>query len=88
MEGSSEFQDLLKQTSEKVLRALDASPDGPEGRSAWELKVELKVPNALLYLALGSLSRDGVIEIAPRELSYRIKRAHASKLVPGQPGLQ
>ena len=91
MEGSNEFKDLLNATAQRVLRVLDAPAaaggQASEGRSAWELKIELKVPNALIYLALGALCRDGLIEIAPRELTYRIKRTHAPSMVPGQPAL-
>ena len=44
------------------------------GRTAWELKMELKVPNSVLYLALGLLLQQDRIEIAPHELTYRVRK--------------
>lgn len=69
--ASAEFSEHVRLTAEKVLRLLD-EPSG--GRTAWELKLELKVPNAVLFLALGRLAREGRIEIEPQELTYRVRR--------------
>ena len=71
--SASEFGELLKTTSARVLRLLD-EPSAAGGRTAWELKMELKVPNAVLYLALGRLAGEGAVEIEPQELSYRVRR--------------
>jgi hypothetical protein len=77
MEGSPEFRDLLAKTAQRVLQSLDrpaAGGEGPVPSTAWELKLQLKVPNALLYLALGWLAREGQIEMTPQDWTYRIRR--------------
>ena len=84
METAAEFQDLLQHTSDRILRALKPPNGGPPtARTAWELKMELKVPNSLLYIALGTLVRDERIVIEPHELTYKV-RAHATATIPSQ----
>ena len=88
MAASSEFKETIERTAERVLKALAENPQSPapsagapEGRTAWDLKLELKVPNALIFLALGALVRDGRIELEPEGLTYRIHH-HAKATIP------
>lgn len=71
----SEFRDLVYHTADRVVQALDSASGNGSGRTAWDLKLELKTPAPLLYMALGVLVREGQIELEPHELTYRVRRA-------------
>jgi hypothetical protein len=76
----SELTELVRQTAARVLRLLD---DSQADRTAWDLKMELKVPNAVLFMSLGVLVAEGAVEVEPQELTYRVRR-NVPAPVPGQ----
>ncbi|MBI4052015.1 MAG: hypothetical protein HY400_05875 [Elusimicrobia bacterium] len=41
--------------------------------SAWELKIALKIPNSLLYMALGILIREGFIQLSQDGFTYKVR---------------
>ena len=86
MDGAADFKEHLRRTSDRIMQALDA-PEGEHGtpveRTAWDLKLELKIPQSLLYLALGSLLREHRVELLSRELTY-VVRKNVSASVPSQ----
>ena len=66
----SDFATQLDSIAERILAELEAAG---QAKTAWELKLRLKIPLSELYLALGRLERDGCIHIAPEGLSYRVQ---------------
>lgn len=89
----SDQHDSVRQNAERVLGALE-TPDGPRTMTAWDLKLDLKLPNSALYLALGWLAREGKIALEPQDFTYRVSAVrrettttHAlpTPAVPAQP---
>ena len=64
----SDFPNQIDALAGRVLKEL--KPDAPA--TAWEMKLKLKVPLSVLYMALGQLMKDELVRVAPEGLSYRI----------------
>jgi hypothetical protein len=55
-----EFQTLVDATAGRVAAALASEP-----KTAWDLKMELKVPHTLVHIALGRLLGEGKVALRP-----------------------
>ncbi|MEK7743731.1 MAG: hypothetical protein AAB578_05030 [Elusimicrobiota bacterium] len=67
MTTAAEFSREVEDAAARVLGALSSSP-----KTAWELKMELKVPHTLLHLALGSLLARGKVSLRPEGYTLRV----------------
>lgn len=64
------FKENITATSSKILELLKDK----EYLTSWQIKVNLNVPNSLLYLALGSLENQNKIAIEPDGLNYKVTK--------------
>ena len=64
----SEFKKEIEETAARVLAALAHGR-----RTAWEIKLELKVSHTVLHLALGALLERGNIQLSPDKLTYLVE---------------
>ena len=77
----SDFDQSVRQTAERILAAVEAAPlsGNVKGLTAWDLKLELKVSNSALFLALGWLVRDGKVSLEPHDFTFKVAlTAHAT----------
>lgn len=63
-----EFRAQVEETAGRVLAALASGR-----KTAWDLKVELKITHTLLHLALGALLERGRVRLAPDRLTYAVE---------------
>jgi len=77
MADAEGFRQELEELSSRVLESL-----GGSGKSAWELKMELKVSHTALHLALGMLIERGRLTLAPESLTHRVVPAGADAGAP------
>lgn len=63
-----EFQAQVEETAGRILAALASGR-----KTAWDLKVELKITHTLLHLALGALLGRGRVRLAPDRLTYAVE---------------
>lgn len=76
--ADQDFDRELEETSRRVLAALSPSDGRPPCRTAWELKLALKVPHTLLHLSLGTLLARGKVSLRPDKLTYLVEPAAAA----------
>ncbi|HVE13460.1 MAG TPA: hypothetical protein VNI01_08715 [Elusimicrobiota bacterium] len=67
-ESAAEFREEVAEAAKRVLMALSHGR-----RTAWELKLELKVSHTVLHLALGALLERGKISLQPDHLTYVVE---------------
>lgn len=67
--------DELESTAREILRAVDSG----KARTAWELKMLLKVPHTRLHLALGMLIARGQVSVRPDRLTFVVERVGAAQ---------
>ena len=70
--NSAEYKDAVESTAERVLSALSAG-GAPASKTAWDLKIELKVPHTLLHVSLGLLLAQGRIALRPDGYTYAVE---------------
>ena len=70
--NSAEYKDAVESTAERVLSALSAG-GAPASKTAWDLKIELKVPHTLLHLSLGLLLAQGRVALRPEGYTYAVE---------------
>ncbi len=82
MKTAAEFSSEVDGAAARVSAALSSSP-----KTAWELKMELKVPHTLLHLALGSLLARGKVSLRPEGYTLRVEeeRTGAAPCARGEP---
>jgi len=62
------FREEIAATASRVLETLAAG----KARTAWELKMQLKVSHTRLQLAVGMLLERGCVSVRPERLTYAI----------------
>ncbi len=65
-------ESLSSQLKEDARNALEAL--GDNSKTAWELKMALKVTHTRLHLALGALVERGSISLTPIEGTFKVER--------------
>ena len=78
MKTAAEFSREVEDAAARVRAALCASP-----KTAWELKMELKIPHTLLHLALGSLLAQGKVSLRPEGYTLRVSQDPADAAPSG-----
>lgn len=78
---SEDYKRQLEALAGRVLESL--TRPGAHGRTAWELKMELKAPHTSVFAALGILLARGAISLTPHELTVLVTPAGAT--VPKAP---
>lgn len=68
----------LEALASRVLEVLSKPGAGREGRTAWELKMELKAAHTALFTALGMLVERGAVRLSPHELTVLVSPAGAT----------
>ena len=74
---SPEFRKEIEETAARTLAALARGR-----RTAWEIKLELKVSHTALHLALGMLLERGKISLNPDKLTYLVEPVGAASEPP------
>ncbi|MBI3296891.1 MAG: hypothetical protein HYZ75_01915 [Elusimicrobia bacterium] len=74
---SGDYKGELERLAAKVLESL-TRPGGARGRTAWELKMELKVPHTSVFAALGILLERKAVDLTPQELTVLVTPAGAT----------
>lgn len=64
--------DLRSQIEADAENALTALNDG--AKTAWELKMALKVSHTRLHLALGALTERGAVQLSPGDATFKVER--------------
>ena len=67
----SDWKSEIETVAQKVLRSVSSG----KARTAWELKMQLKVSHTRLHLALGILLERGSITMRPEKLTYVVEPA-------------
>lgn len=62
----------------RVLEVLTKPGASRAGRTAWELKMELKAPHTALHVALGILLERGAVTLTPADLTLLVQPAGAT----------
>jgi len=70
---AEELTSAVRETSQAVLEALSAGP-----KTAWELKMRLKVAHSRLHMAIGVLVGEGKIEVRQDGLDLRVSMVGAA----------
>ncbi|MBI5244456.1 MAG: hypothetical protein HY922_12390 [Elusimicrobia bacterium] len=70
--ATREFKDAVESTAGRVLAALSAG-GLPASKTAWDMKIELRVPHTMLHLALGLLIAQGRISVRPDGYTYSVE---------------
>ncbi|MFH1726010.1 MAG: hypothetical protein ABII00_15490 [Elusimicrobiota bacterium] len=75
--SADDFRGQLEETARRVLDSLgQGAPDKPRGgRTAWDLKMELKVSHTVLHMALGMLVERGRVVLRPDQLTHIVEPA-------------
>ena len=68
MKTAAEFSREVDDAAARISAALSSSH-----KTAWDLKMELKVPHTLLHLALGSLLARGKVILRPEGYTLRVE---------------
>ena len=68
MKTAAEFSLEVDAAAARVSEAISSS-----AKTAWDLKMELKVPHTLLHLALGSLLARGKVILRPEGYTLRVE---------------
>ena len=68
----------LEVLASRILEVLSRPGTGRDGRTAWELKMELKSAHTALFTALGMLVERGAVRLAPHELTVLVSPAGAT----------
>jgi len=83
MEGDG-FHQELESVCGRILSFM-----GTSEKTAWELKMELKVSHTVLHLALGILTERGQLTLRPDKLTHVVtpaKSAPTAQADPSRPG--
>lgn len=81
METLHDLNPQIEAIARQITEAAAAA--GRSGVTVWELKLRLKTPLARLYMAVGLLSKEGAVRVAPEQLTYRV---HAVEPSTGREG--
>ena len=82
MADAAENRRALEALAGRVLESL-TKPGNSRGRTAWELKMELKASHTSIATALGMLLERGAVSLTPHELT--VLAAPAGATVPKAP---
>jgi hypothetical protein len=72
-ETTVKFGEEIEATARQILAAVSSG----KARTAWDLKMHLKVPHTRLHLALGMLLAQGSVTLKPERLTYAVEPAGA-----------
>jgi len=72
---TASFVAELESTAKDILAAVESG----KARTAWELKMLLKVPHTRLHLSLGMLLARGQVSVRPDRLTFVVERARTGQ---------